>query len=292
MTKIKNFTRLNDYYFKKLMGIEEHKPLLLDFLNTTVFVDRKNKIVDLSLDNTEVPPNLINGKLSRLDIKATAEDGRILDIEIQVARENYMPERSVFYLSRLYGEQLTSGDDYPSLKQAIGVNLLNFSLPQLKTLPSWHNYACFCVPDTAVILSKCMELHFLELDKLKFSDVKKIKKSEIWGAYFSGKCSDKDLEVLSMENPLLKKALDYENYFNGNEALRKGYIAREEAILDEKLRAGHNFTLGKKEGIQIGIQQANIQNAINFLRLGIDVEKVAEGTNLSIEKVKELQQSI
>ena len=40
------------------------------------------------------------------------------------------------------------------------------------------------------------------------------------------------------------------------------------------------------------MQQANIQNAINFLRLGIDVEKVAEGTNLSIEKVKELQQSI
>lgn len=47
-----------------------------------------------------------------------------------------MPERSLFYLSRIYGNQLNAGEKYPVLKRTIGINLLNFNLDQLKTLPS------------------------------------------------------------------------------------------------------------------------------------------------------------
>ena len=36
MEKIKNFNRLNDYFFKNLMGQDERKSLALDFLNSIV----------------------------------------------------------------------------------------------------------------------------------------------------------------------------------------------------------------------------------------------------------------
>ena len=52
-------------------------------------------------------------------------------------------------------------------------------------------------------------------------------------------------------------------------------------VVDEKRRI--------KEGIREGIQENKIQNAINFLKLGIDIETVAKGVNLSIEKIKELR---
>ena len=71
---------------------------------------------------------------------------------------------------------------------------------------------CFCVPNTNVIVTRHLEMHFLELPKVKISDIKKLKKSEQWGAYFSGKYSEKDLEELAKNNLVIKQALDYEMY--------------------------------------------------------------------------------
>ena len=73
------------------------------------------------------------------------------------------------------------------------------------------------MPNTNVIVTCHLEMHFLELPKVKISDVKKLKKSEQWGAYFSGKYSEKDLEKLAMNNPVIKQVLDYEVCFNSND---------------------------------------------------------------------------
>ena len=54
---------------------------------------------------------------------------------------------------------------------------------------------------------------FLELPKLKYSDIKKVKRLEAWGAYFSGRCSEEELEVLLMNEPLLQKAVSFEKLF-------------------------------------------------------------------------------
>jgi len=288
MNKIKNFSRLNDYFFKNLMGKDERKGLALDFLNSIVELEDNKYFVDLKFLNTEKTPDKIDGKLSRLDIQAQTDDGTFWDIEVQVSREDYMPERSLFYLSRIYGNQLNSGEKYPVLKRTIGINLLNFNLDQLKTLSSWHNYCCFCVPNTNVVVTCHLEMHFLELPKIKISDIKKLKKAEQWGAYFSGKYTDKDMEVLAMNNPVIKQALDYEAYFNSNDELRKEYLAREEAILDERIRHGYSH----QRGVQEGIQKEKLQNIINFLKLGVDIETIAKGVNLSIDEIKKISKQV
>ena len=288
MNKIKNFSRLNDYFFKNLMGRDERKGLALDFLNSIVELEDNKYFVDLKFLNTEKTPDKIDGKLSRLDIQAQTDDGTFWDIEVQVSREDYMPERSLFYLSRIYGNQLNSGEKYPVLKRTIGINLLNFNLDQLKTLSSWHNYCCFCVPNTNVVVTCHLEMHFLELPKIKISDIKKLKKAEQWGAYFSGKYTDKDMEVLAMNNPVIKQALDYEAYFNSNDELRKEYLAREEAILDERIRHGYSH----QRGVQEGIQKEKLQNIINFLKLGVDIETIAKGVNLSIDEIKKISKQV
>ena len=45
---------------------------------------------------------------------------------------------------------------------------------------------------------------FLELSKLKISDVKQLKRGELWGAYFSGKCTEKELEKIAMHWHMLE----------------------------------------------------------------------------------------
>lgn len=46
---------------------------------------------------------------------------------------------------------------------------------------------------------------------------------------------------------------------------------------------------GLQQGLERGIQENKIQNAINFLKLGIDVKTVAKGVNLSINEVEQLK---
>ena len=57
---------------------------------------------------------------------------------------------------------------------------------------------------------------------------------------------------------------------------------------------GHKAGLqvGIQQGIEQGIEQANINNAKNFLKLGVDVEIIVQATGLSKEKVLELKKEI
>ena len=144
------------------------------------------------------------------------------------------------------------------------------------------------MPNTNIIVTRHFEMHFIELPKFKISDVKRLKKSEKWFALFSNRCTDEELEEIAMSEPAIKKALEYQNYFMHDEKLRYKYELQEKAIRDYN----SSMFASKQEGIQEGIQENKIQNAINFLKLGIDIETVAKGVNLSIEKIKELQKSI
>lgn len=144
--------------------------------------------------------------------------------------------------------------------------------------------AHFALDNYHTIISDCMEIHFLELPKLKISDIKNMKKLDTWGAYFLGKCNKKEMEELIMTNPVIKDAVSYEDYFTGDDEKRIQYRKREEAILDEKFR---NYA-----ATQYGIQKEKIQNAINFLKLGVDIETISKGTGLSEQEVFKLQQSL
>ena len=88
-----------------------------------------------------------------------------------------------------------------------------------------------------------------------------------------------------MNNPVIKQALDYEAYFNSNDELRKEYLAREEAILDEKIRHGYSH----QRGVEEGIQSEKIQNTINGLKKGYSLEIISDITNLSIQDIEKIK---
>ena len=80
------FNRLNDLYFKRLLGDKNKKSLTLNFLFTDItFLDKDNE------------PETIDGKLSKLDIRADMNDGTQIEIEVQVLPFKLMAERSLYY---------------------------------------------------------------------------------------------------------------------------------------------------------------------------------------------------
>lgn len=292
----RKINRINDYFFKSLMGNEKRSALTLRFLNLILNRTGNDEFKTVQFLNSENDPLTQDKKLSILDIKASVDDISFVDIEVQVARQNYMAKRSMYYLSRMYSEQMVKNQNYDELKPVIGINLLDFNLFKPKEIPAWHNFANFTLHGTSKIISDSISLHFLELPKLKYSDIKKVKRLEAWGAYFSG-CSESELEVLSMNEPLLKDALSYEHAFANNNGEYIKYRQREDAIREETTKMLMAEKRGIKQGIRQGIRQgmeqgrlnAAKQIVINGLNKGYDLHIISDITGLSISDIEKIQ---
>ena len=96
-------TKINprvDFAFKKLFGSEENKDLLMAFVNAVL--EPEEKIVELTLKNPYTLKRFQQEKVSIFDIRAVAEDGRQLNIEMQITDQLGYEKRALYCWSRLY----------------------------------------------------------------------------------------------------------------------------------------------------------------------------------------------
>ena len=114
-----------DIIFKKLFEDKNNEDLLHDFLSSMLEIPYED-IKHIVVENSEILPESISGKFSRLDIRMTV-DNRLVNCEMQIAKENAFRDRSLFYWSKLYSGDLKSGDEYDKLKQSFSINIINFN---------------------------------------------------------------------------------------------------------------------------------------------------------------------
>lgn len=173
---MENFNRLNDLYFKKLLGDKNRKNLTLSFLNAILNKDEREYFTDITFLDKDNEPLTLDGKLSKLDIRADLNDGTQVDIEVQVCPFKFMAERSLYYWSKMYSEQLEKSAEYKKLKKAIAINLLAFDY--LEDEQDWHNIYNLLNVKSHNKLTDHIEIHFLELPKFTLKDMRKIRTSE------------------------------------------------------------------------------------------------------------------
>ena len=61
---------------------------------------------------------------------------------------------------------------------------------------------------------------------------------------------------------------------------------------DQEAYDRHRFNEGKEAGIAEGKRKNALQNARNFIRMGIPLEQIAKGTELPLETVLHLQEEM
>ena len=273
------FNRLNDLYFKRLLGDKNKKSLTLNFLNSILDRDANNYFTDITFLDKDNEPETIDGKLSKLDIRADMNDGTQIEIEVQVIPFKMMAERSLYYWSKMYAEQLNKKEQYRKLKKTIAINLLNFEY--LIDEEDWHNIYAILNTKSHKRLTDHMEIHFLEIPKFKLKDIRKMKASETWIAYFSGEYDDKELEELSMNKPVMKEVMDFERSFLMDKIQRREYEQREKALRDYYSYMGESYEQGEEDKAK--------EIALNLLRLGANIEMIVEATGLSENEIRNLQ---
>lgn len=296
----RQLNRINDIFFKYLLGSEERKNYTLNFLNTTLDLSGKDMFTDLFFADKEKMPQMADGKLSILDILAITNSGTRVNIEIQVCKDRYMAQRALYYWAKVYGDQLQKKESYDKLNKVISIILMDFEFFEQYKDEFHQLYHIKNDGHPKDILTDHLEMHFIELEKIHYSDIKKLKRSDRWIAYLSKKVNDKDRKELTVMDPVLKDVMDSENAFVSDMQLWREYEAREKAVRDEK---SHLLTArldGIDEGIAKGIALEKVnsekklkQKTLDIVRKclvkGMNVETVADVASIPVSEVLKVQ---
>ena len=272
-----------DFVFKKIFGSEKHPGVLISFLNAVL--KPKNNITDVEIKNTDIDKSYIEDKFSRLDVKAVTSKNEIINIEIQLKNEYNMIQRSLYYWSKLYEEQLGDGDRYDKLCRTVCINILDFKY--LKN-DRFHNGYRLKEIETNDELTDLEEIHFIEIPKLKKINSEKdiVDVLEGWVEFLR----DPESEVvrkLEMTNKEIREAKDELYRLSMDEKERALYFIREKSIRDEISALANAEEKGMERGIKKGERNKAIEIAKSLLDV-LDIETISIKTGLSIKEIEDI----
>ena len=273
-----------DFVFKKIFGSEEHPEILISFLNAVL--KPKKPIVSVEIKNSDLEKEYIEDKFSRLDVKALTSNKEIINIEIQLKNEYNMIQRSLYYWSKLYGEQLSEGDRYDKLSRTVCINILDFKY--LKN-DRFHNGYRLKEIETNEELTDLQEIHFIEIPKLKrFESTEEIVDLlEGWVEFLR----DPESEVirkLEMSNKEIREAKDELYRLSRNSKERELYYLREKSLRDEISALANAKEKGLKEGLKQGLFEGKLESARSFLDI-LDDDTIATKLNIDVDIIKKLR---
>ena len=134
MLRDRHINPLTDFGFKRLLGSEPNKVLLIDFLNVVLPV--KHRIKDLTYRNNENVGNTMIDRKAIFDIYCESETGEKFIVEIQKAKQNYFKDRSIYCATFPIQEQATKGDWDYKLSAVYTVGVLDFVFDDHKDDPT------------------------------------------------------------------------------------------------------------------------------------------------------------
>ena len=282
-----------DLAFKKIFGVEENKDLLISLINS--IVGAEDQVLEVTLLNPYNPKNFKTDKLSILDIKATNQDGKRFNIEIQISDEADYNKRALYYWAKIYTEQLKVAEDYSKLSKAIGIHILNFtSIPEVK---KYHNVFHITEKETGLLYFKDLELHTIELKK--FSDnsdeeladiVLKVKNAlDMWLAFLTRN----DLLIADnlpkeLNDPYLKKAINVLSVMNFTPEEREAYEDHLKWLRIEANTIRNYEQRGEIRGKAEGRVERNIEIAKKMLSKNHSISDISDLTGLSPEEISKL----
>ena len=270
-----------DFVFKNIFGSPNHPEILISFLNATL--KPKKKIVSVDIKKTDIEKQYIEDKYSRLDVKATTSNDEIINIEIQLKNENNMVKRSLYYLSKMYEEQLNEKEDYSKLARTVCINILNFKY--LKT-DNFHTGYRFKEIESNEELTDIMEVHFIEIPKLKDSSDEK-DMLVAWTEFLKDPESEK-VRGLELSIEEIRQAKDELIRMSNDKKQRELYDMRANSLRDKISELNAAERKGIEKGKEEGRKEEKIKIARNMKLSGLDTDTIANITNLSPDEIDKL----
>ncbi|EIF6165889.1 PD-(D/E)XK nuclease family transposase [Clostridium perfringens] len=289
-----------DFVFKRLFGAEESKDSLISLLNAIIESD--SPIKDVELKNTDLEKEHLGDKFCRLDIKAKTDKGELINIEIQVRDEYNMVQRTLYYWSKIYSDQLGSAENYKDLARTVCINILNF---KLLDNDRYHNAYRLKEITTNEELTDIEEIHFIELPKSKginSEEVDNIDSLVKWIEFIKEPESEA-VRILELTDESIRKAKNQLYKLSLDKKTIEQYRIREKAMYDEISALENSREKGLQEGVKIGKEEGRKEGKEEGLKEGelnakkklakslldvLDIEIIAQKTGLTEEEIRKL----
>ena len=265
----------NDYVFKKIFAKKGNESILKDFLIAALEIPIEKIEV---LKDAYLEKELEENKLGILDIKATLDNNIVVNIEMQVKNQYNIKERSLYYWSNLYSNNLYKNQDYIENNKTITINILDFNV--FKEGP-YHERCKVMREYNKEILTEDLEIHFIQIPKCKKDDIKT--KLDYW-MQFIGNISKEGVEKAMEVNKEIKKAKEELEYLTGDEAQRRIAELREKAIRDEKA----NLRGAREEGMRKGAMKEKKEIAKKLKEMNANIDNIIELTGLTKEEIEKI----
>ena len=275
-----------DVIFKAIFVSDGDYTLLASLLSSILGIPIEAE--DITVLNVELAPEHRSGRLSRLDVRVKTADNKHINIEIQLVDEKNMDKRSIFYLSKLYTQQMTAKMKFHELGQAITINILDFDyLPY----EEYHNVYRLKNIANNDELTNALEIHFIELKKMPRDRIGSQK--DFWMKFISAE-NEEALDMLAKQNEVMDKAVKKLVYVSSDELIRYEMDMREKIELDyySAMQGSYDegIAIGEERGIAIGEErgrEANIREVVLEMKNdGLSEERIARIVKLPIEDVR------
>ena len=285
-------TLTNDYAFKRLLGSEENKPLLQDFLECILDLTPQ-QVLGLEFMDKELTKEEFSDKTGILDVKLKLTDGTVIDIEIQASWNASFVKRTLFYWAKMYTADFKAGESYDKLHRCIAINII---ADGFKLNDAIHSEYLLQEKTTHTILTDVLEVHFLDLQAAKRAkaegNAKENRSQLINWLRFIGATDKKERAMIATTSPVLQMLNEKIDILTLSPTERKLYESRMKLKSDITTISETQFNAGVERGLAEGEVRGSRQKALETARIlkqfGDPLQKIVQATGLTVQEVEAL----
>lgn len=231
----------NDYAFTQIM---KQPKILRGFLSSILHIPPE-KIGTIHIKDRHLSKDLLEGKLSILDLYTVVEGTGKINIEMQVLPYTHWDRRSMSYLAKVYTQDLKSGEAYANCVKTIHISILGFN--QLADTDYFYSSFHMREDSRHSLYSDQWEIHVIELPKLNSSKVKEEhKKLYQWACFI---CAEGEEERAMIEkDPYIEEAIRELELLERDPERMDEYLFRQKNLSDYVTQMEYSREEGLKEG--------------------------------------------
>jgi predicted transposase/invertase (TIGR01784 family) len=273
-----------DWAIKKILRHKENFEVLEGFLSELLGFD----VLIQNLLESEGNQEDENNKYNRVDILVQTKTRELMLIELQYDSEEDYFHRMVYGISKLISEYIHEGQPYGEIKKAYSINILYFRLGQGKDY-------IYEYEGSFVGRKKGDTLNPTNFQKKKYN-IKTV--ADIFPKYYI-------IRVGSFKPETIVDTMDEWVYFLKNSEIKQEFKAkgmeRAKTVLSyegmsSQDKAAYNRHIENRRvemnvmdtAEEKGARKKAIQVAKTFLAAGIDMDLIAQGTQLTLEEIERL----
>ena len=277
--EVKILSPMIDVVFQALFGEVGNERITKKFIEA--ILDKNIEEVDLS-QNIVLRRETAKDKMGVLDVLVKVDDEEYYNLEMQLTEKKQLMERLLYYWSKIYTRNIKMGEDYTGLKRTIEVLIVDFEIKDLKELEYHSKWKIIEEKERKLILTNALEIHILELPKLKKEKGEETKLVK-WLKFIQDPESE-EVKKYMKENKEIKEAGEKLKVISEDEKMQRIAELKLKAIMDKKAE----IDFATEKGFDMGKVEEKKEIAKKMKEEGSDYKFIQKVTGLTEEEIKEL----